>query len=151
MITNLTSKSKNFWKFTEGWHYWQRFFFLPPIVGFVVHVLTLFLTCILTNWYWYLWKFDLGFKFQVGFYAVVGFTLMNRHWLKIGTLWIASWSLLVLFKLITETPDWRGFIAWSIGPVALFAVMLLLGPMNDDSPKKSAANRRDRMRQRTVI
>lgn len=118
-----------FWRFTANWSRLQRLVFCPLIVSPILYFVSLRLACLVSNSYWYLFRFDQVFAFQSSLFFVVGLTLVNRYWFIIGTCWVLA--LTVLAVTVSVGVEWRKFLAALIyNPLAIVLLMSVLGPVS---------------------
>ncbi|MEI7575888.1 MAG: hypothetical protein WCK51_03270 [Armatimonadota bacterium] len=117
------------WNFTANWKPWQRTLICPLLVSPVMYFFTLLLSCLATNSYWYLFKLDTSFYLQCSFFLVIGVTLINRFWVKIGLVWVLFFLILTLS--LTVGIDWKGRVITMVqNPIALLLLMSVLGPVS---------------------
>lgn len=123
------------WNFTSSWKVWQKILFCPLLVSPIIYFFTLLLSCLATNSFWYLFRIDTVFYLQCSFFWLVGITLVNRHWIKIGLGWVVFFLLLSLG--LTTGIDWKGKVITMLqNPIAMLFLMSVLGPVHSISKSK---------------
>ncbi len=115
------------WKQCGTWPTWAKRLFCPLIVAPFAYFIGLFFACILTNFYWYLFRIDTGFWLTSAVYWMVGiaFTFNPRK------VWLIFWLVVsaVVTVVTTVGYDWKSWVCTAaLLPLAVTLCYFALDP-----------------------